>query len=258
MYKGLHCYADFHAHSIYSGHAMSSPSEMAEAAKRMGFNYLALTEHVYQYEIRTDIENQNCRPRLSNIYLTDPNWPFFLCGGWEFNNFVENPAIEYQGLKLLGWHSWFGPEPNKVRMQELLDDYALRAPKMDILVHPERIATLFKIAWQQVDFLDGICSLANEHNCAVEVNTNTLRYTSCIPDFSDCDRLLNILLDRLKEYPAVKITLGSDAHIVSDIGLNFDRGLELIDSHGLLDRVINIDQGACDEVYKWSLRGRNK
>jgi len=231
---------------------MSSPSEMAEAAKRKGFMYLALTEHAYQYELRTDIENQNSRPRLANIYLTEPDTPFYLCGGWEFNNFVYNPAVECQGLKLLGWHSWFGP--THVDYDELIADYKARAKVMDILVHPERIATLFKLAWQQIEFLEFICNLAQECKCAIEFNTSSLRYVSCIPDFEDCERLIDILLDSLEKTPDVPITIGSDAHVAKDIGLNFDRALEMLDEHKLLDRVVNIDEKRCDEFYQKSIK----
>lgn len=257
MYKGIHCYGDFHAHTTYSGHAMSSPSEMVDGAIRKGFNYLALTDHVYQYELKTDIENQNARPRLMNIYLSNPQWPFYLCGGWEFNNFVDNPAINYQGLKLLGWHSWFGPDPNEVQFDKLLADYTTKVEthKFDILVHPERVASLFKIAWQQIDFLESICDLAQKHGCMIEFNTSSIRYTSCIPELADCSRLLNILLDRLHNFPSIQITIGSDAHVASDIGLNFDLALEMLDSAQLLDRVVNIDEACCTELYQKSLRG---
>ncbi len=251
MYKSITVFADFHSHSTYSGHAMSSPSEMAEAAKQKRFTYLALTEHAYQYETKSDIENQNNRAKLADIYLTDESVPFYLCGGWEFNNFVYNPAIHHQGLKLLGWHSWFGPE--EVDYDDLIADYKGRATGMDILVHPERIATLFKPTWQQHDFLDFICDLAKEYRCAVEFNTSSLRYTTCIPDFSTCDQLIDVLLERLKAVPDVPITIGSDAHVAKDIGLNFDHALEILDNHKLLDRVVNIDRDWCAEFYQKSI-----
>ena len=37
---------DFHTHTIYSLHAMSSPQEMVEAAKKQGLSYIAITDHV--------------------------------------------------------------------------------------------------------------------------------------------------------------------------------------------------------------------
>ena len=40
-------YGDFHTHTTYSLHGMSSPSEMVDAAIEAGLDYIALTDHHY-------------------------------------------------------------------------------------------------------------------------------------------------------------------------------------------------------------------
>lgn len=246
-------YGDFHTHSIYSGHAMASPEEMALEARKMGLSYLAITDHVYEYTERQDIENQILRPSFMNMYLSYDG--LTVVGGRECNLFTNNIAMYHRGLNLVAWHSWFGPENFDV--DDVLKDHTRLAPFTHIMAHPERTAVLFNTKISR-RFLRGICNImkttaeSHNHRGYIEINTTSMTYCTDHEELVKLPRAQTYLCELLASdpYKDLYITLGSDAHCTNDICRDFGEYLQKLEGFGLLDCVVNIDPEKCAELAK--------
>lgn len=246
-------YADFHMHTLFSGHAMASPEEMVKAAKSLGLDYIALTDHVYEYTERHDIENQRVRAAFFTQYLATDE--IKVIGGREMNIFTDNRVRFSPGLNLCAWHSWFGPATFTVD-DALLSHEAL-ARNTHIMCHPERTAYLFEDK-DAMKFINGVLKIMSEtavkenRRGYIEVNTTSACdrfYTA--PVVKRMRELQQYMLDVLaKEYPDLYITVGSDAHCTKDIGYDFSKYLNLIDAYGLINRVVNLNTELCDELIE--------
>lgn len=253
--KVIKVYADFHSHTIYSGHAMSSSSEMAAKAASIGLEYLAITDHIYEYTAKTDIENQNFRARLTDTYLSDKPLRPTTCrsikvlGGGEFNLFTNNPAWKYQGLRLFGYHSWFGPESPTI--DEVLSEYERYCHldrKPHIFVHPERIAPIFNDENDGRYFIKNLVNLAESYGIFVEINTSSFVYLKNAEEIQEMNMYFEYLLDLLNRSKCL-ITLGSDSHAAVDICINFKNYLSVLNRRGMLSKVINLDKDMCELLY---------
>lgn len=243
-------YGDFHTHTIYSGHAISSPEEMVKAAKALGLEYIALTDHVYEYTERHDVENQRVRPEFMTQYLSDDE--IKVIGGREMNIFTDNIARTKPGLNLCAWHSWFGPE--RFSVEDALLSHEALARYTHIMCHPERTALHFDDDGA-MKFLTGLCDIMRAYAAAngrigyIEINT-TSTYKYYPKPIADRHEVLQRYLMGIlaKDFKDLKITMGSDAHCTKDITRNFSIYLSQLDAYNLLDRVVNINKDLCDEL----------
>lgn len=262
--KEINVFADFHTHTIYSGHGMATPEQMAESAAHLGLEFLAITDHIYEYTLKSDIENQNCRASLENLYLSGKfcsgttydgtTGSLMVIGGGEFNAYTNNPAYNHSGLKLFGYHSWFNPNDREqdITIDNMLNQYELYAykdNKPDIFVHLERIAPIFKDKAEGMYFIEQVVKLAAKYGIAIEANTSSLVYAKSEYKKNELVFYINWLFECLYKSRA-SITLGSDSHACVDICINFKQYLEWLDEAELLDKVINLDFDKCEAIYR--------
>lgn len=202
------CYLlDAHTHTIASGHAYSTISEMVEAAKEKKLSLLGITEHA---------------PKMPGT-----------CGYIYFMNLKVVPR-QYNQLKVL-----FGAEVNILDYQGNIDldeevtidlDYliaslhtpciesgnetentnaiigAMKHPKVSIIGHPDD--QRFPINHK------ALVEAAKEYHVLLEMNNSSLSPNSFRANAKENDL---IILDYCKQYH-VPVIAGSDAHINHDIG----------------------------------------
>lgn len=227
---------DTHTHTLASGHAYSTMSEMIQAAKDKGLKYLGITEHA-------------------------PSMPG-TCHLFYFENLKVVPR-EYDGLTLL-----LGAEANILDTEGTLDlndkvmgrldiiiaslhnpcykecgikgntdayIAAMKNPKVAIIGHPDdgRIPVDYEVLVKE----------AKKHHVALEVNNSSLT-----PDSFRLNGRENAMtyLSLCKEQE-VPIIYGSDAHVCNDVA-NFTFAKEVTDAVEFpKELIINYNQALIDE-----------
>lgn len=209
--------ADTHSHTLASGHAYSTITEMAEAAAARGLKALALTEHA---------------PKMPGT-----------CGLFYFQNLDVVPR-EMKGIRLL-----MGAEVNIMDPDGTVDLPEKTCRTLDIVVasihmpcygreHTEAENTKAYVEAMKKPYIniighpdDGrfpfdcetIVKTAKETGTLLELNNSSLRPQSS--RVGTRENMLN-LLDLCRQYE-VPVTTGSDAHINVDAG-NFKNVEEVI------------------------------
>lgn len=227
---------DTHTHTLVSGHAYSTMSEMIQSAKDKGLKYLGITEHA-------------------------PNMPG-TCHLFYFENLKVVPR-QYDGLTLL-----LGAEANILDTNGTLDLYdnllnrldiiiaslhnpcykecgrkgntdaylgAMKNPKVAIIGHPDdgRIPVDYEVLVRE----------AKKHHVALEVNNSSLSPNSFRPNARE-NVMEYLTLCKVQEVPVI---FGSDAHVCYDVA-NFTFAKEVADAVEFpMDLIINYNQSLIDE-----------
>ena len=204
--------ADTHSHTLASGHAYSTITEMAEAAAAKGLEVLALTEHA---------------PKMPGT-----------CGMFYFQNLDVVPRMQ-KGVRLL-----MGAEVNIMDPDGTIDlsedtcrdldivvasihppCYGLGHPYVHIIGHPDdgRFPMDYEV----------LVRTAKETGTLLELNNSSLR-----PQSSRKGTRENMLtmLELCRQYE-VPVTTGSDAHVNVDAG-NFVNVREVIEYCGFPEELI--------------------
>lgn len=198
---------DVHTHTIVSGHAFSTLTEMATEAQRKGLKIFGITEHGTEFP-------GSCKPiYFWNYHVVPRQWgDMRLLLGAELNIMDTNGRLDkdenyYQCLDITiaGIHRlcWKGgtPEENTHGMIA-----AIHNPQVDIISHPgDGTADLL---------FEPIVLAAKETGTLLEINNSSLK-----PCRGKCAKAIpnNLeILSLCKKYE-VPIILGSDAHIHFDI-----------------------------------------
>lgn len=217
--------ADLHTHTIASGHAYATLTEMARSAQEKGLSLLGITEHSSGIPgAPDDIYFKNLRVVPRELFGVR------LLLGAEIN------IIDYQGtldlpvrvirmldIRIAGIHSMcyrLGNVEENTRAVLAV----LRNPFIDIIAHPD----------------DGNCPLdyeavaaaAKEHHKILEINNNAMRMQGR-KNVADNIRTILRLCMRL-EWP---VLLGSDAHFTNDVG-NFDQVEPLLQEVGFPEQLV--------------------
>ena len=226
MTKEADCFMKFlvdtHSHTIASGHAYSTITEMAEAAAAKGLKALALTEHA---------------PEMPGT-----------CGLFYFQNLDVVPRMQ-KGIRLL-----MGAEVNIMDPDGTIDLPENTCRDLDIVVasvhppcyglgHTEKENTRAYVEAMKKPYIhiighpdDGRFPLdyeAKETGTLLELNNSSLR-----PQSSRKGTRENMItmLDLCRQYE-VPVTTGSDAHVNVDAG-NFTYIKEVIDYCGFPEELI--------------------
>lgn len=224
--------ADLHTHTVASGHAYSTVSELAATAAVRGLELIALTDH---------------GPAV-------PDGPH----PWYFGNLKVVPSI-LGGVRILK-----GVEANPMSTSENgidLPDELLRV--LDFVavgMHPltgfdERDATknteamLRVMANPYVDMIthpgndefpmdrDAIVDAALRYNVILELNAHSFDPTSCRHASADCERALALAA----RDAGVSVAVSSDAHYHLHVG-RFDGALAVAEELGFSEeRIVNAD-----------------
>ncbi len=208
---------DTHTHTIASGHAYSTISEMVQEAKNQNLELLAITEHA------------TAMPGT--------------CGEFYFHNFRVIRRVQ-QGVELL-----MGAELNIIDYNGTVDMDEYGLSNLDIAIASLHLPCIKAGTMEEntnaylgamknkavriighaddsrfpVDY-PRLVKAAKEHKVALEINNSSLN-----PKGFRMNSRENVLtlLELCKEYQ-VPVTLGSDAHVADDVG-NFCYIKELLD-----------------------------
>ena len=198
---------DTHTHTIASGHAYSTVTEMIETAKAKGLSLLAITEHA------PTMPGSCHRFYFDNIrVLKGRDFGIEVLFGVELNILdydghvdLENQLLKKLDLKIASLH---GPCFKIGTSKENTDAYinTMKNPYIDIIGHPDdgRIP---------VDY-PRLVEAAKKYGIALELNNTSLSPKSFRQNAFENDLTY---LKLCKEYE-VPITLGTDAHVCFDIG----------------------------------------
>lgn len=195
---------DVHTHTIASGHAYGTLTEMAKAASEKGLKLLGITEHTKGIPgTCKDIYFANMRVVPRQMFGIQ------LMLGAEINIIdydgtldLDKRYIDFLDIRIAGIHSLcyrFGTSRENTRAVV----NAIKNPDIDIISHPD----------------DGLCSFlyeevvsaAKEYHTLLEVNNNSLR----MPRKNVRENVITFL-SLCKEHD-VPVIISSDAHYMSDI-----------------------------------------
>lgn len=197
---------DLHTHTLASGHAFGTITEMAEAAAERGIEILGITEHSRGIPgTCEDIYFSNLRvvPReLKGIRLLFGSEINII--DYEGKLSMDEKLMKQLDIRIAGIHGQCYQFGSIEQNTEAVIG-AIRNPLVDVISHPD----------------DGFCPLdyerivkaAEEYHTLLEFNNNSLRMTSRKNVFEN-----QVTLLRLCKQKNQSILISSDAHFPTDIG----------------------------------------
>lgn len=222
---------DIHTHTIASGHAYSTLSEMIAEGQRKGLKILGITEH------GEAIPGTCNRIYFRNLHVIPRQWgDMRLMLGAELNILDTKGTLDMDedtwkrlDIRIAGIHRlcWSGGtvEENTAGMVA-----AVRSPWTHIISHPgDGTAELL---------FEPIVLAAKETHTLLEINSSTFRPSRHFPNA----RENNLEILRLCKRYDVPVILGSDAHFAPDIA-NYEHCYPLLAETDFPDGlIINYDE----------------
>lgn len=222
---------DVHTHSIMSGHAFSTLTEMITEAKNKGLKIFGVTEH-------TPALPGSCHPiYFRNLHVVPRQWgDMRVLLGAELNILDTNGTLDLEeeyypmlDIRIAGMHSlcWKG-ETKDENTAGMIN--AIRNRWTNIISHPgDGTAELH---------FEPIVIAAKEAHTLLEINNSSLKPArgktgKSIPN--------NLELLRLSKKYDVPVILGSDAHITFDIA-NYEYIKPLLNETDFPDELIINDK----------------
>ncbi len=217
--------ADLHVHTVASGHAYSTISEIAMEASRKGLRAFAVTDH------GPAMPGGPHRYHFGNLRVL----PREICGveilrGVELNIINENGDVdlppEYLNLLDLAWaglHSLcFDGSGEESYTRAVLN--ALENPYIDGIVHPGN-----------PDFplhAPDVVRQAKKYNKLLEINNSSFHVR--LGSLEPCRHFASLAAEH-----EVMVAVNSDSHFAADVG-RCEKALEVLDEAGLsVDYVVN-------------------
>ncbi len=196
---------DLHVHSDWDGGA-NSLEEIAEAAMKMGYQYVGIADHTKFLAIEHGLDEKQLERRNKeidkiNLKFKIKNLKFRVLKGCEANIMadgsidIKDEALAKLDFVIAGVHSQF--KMTKEKMTERIIK-AMRNPNVDIISHPTgRI--LKRRDEYEIDFVQ-ILRAAKETGAVLEINAHPARL-----DLKDAN------IRKAKE-AGVKMVINTDAH----------------------------------------------
>lgn len=197
---------DVHTHTIASGHAYATITEMARAAADKGLKILGITEHAKGIPGTCDnfyFVNLGILPREmfgievlfgSEINIID----------YEGHLSIEQKFIDCLDIRIAGIHRfcyrWGNTEQNTSAVLG-----AIKNPEIDIISHPDDDRS-------PLDY-DVLVPAAKKYNTLLEINNNSMKSKSRKNVFQNSCRILELC----KQHRC-PIIMGSDAHYINSVG----------------------------------------
>ena len=216
---------DVHTHTIASGHAYGTITEMARAAADKGLKLLGITEHAKGIPGTCDnfyFVNLGVLPRQmfgievmfgSEINIID----------YEGHLSMEQKFINCLDLRIAGIHRfcyrWGDIEQNTSAVIG-----AIKNPDIDIISHPDDSRT-------PLDY-ERVVHAAKEYHTLLEINNNALKSHTRQNVFENDCRILE-LCKKISQ----PVILGSDAHYMTDIA-DFELAEKAVKATGFPDELI--------------------
>lgn len=222
--------ADLHVHSIGSGHAYSTITEILQAAAGKGLELVGITDH---------------GPAMPDgphpFYFSNQRvWPGEMFGvtllkGVEANIIDDAGNLDLSefylrkmDIVLAGLHVAVYPVADEETYTRAILN-AILNPLVDIIVHPGN-------PYYPLDY-EKVVRLAAKCGVALEVNNSSLTDGSRSGSNSNCAQIAGLIAQS-----GALVAVGSDAHIACDVG-NFDHALELLLQAGVKEeQIINTSE----------------
>lgn len=262
---------DFHTHTVFSLHGMSSPSEIVDRASDIGLKYLAITDHHTPYGLITGSEPRYEDPifyaiknQEARMWEYKRSFPENIIGvnvipGYEYNLFVpeDRCVIKYPHLRIIGAHSWhfYGSETTVQEMEEEIHD-KLKTGRYSFLVHPERgIENLGKdltrvnpSEWEEDKniLMRGIPHICKELDIPIELNVSSLKNSN-----NHYKELIRIWLEVAMNLH-MHVIVNSDAHVKYDIAMCHEGFNFLFDMGFPASRIINFDDDLINHYLSYT------
>ncbi len=197
---------DFHLHTRYSDGAFGI-EEMAVAARELGYEYLAITDHSKSLRIASGLSEEQLKEQLEEIRkLQDKISGIKILSGIEVDILPEggldfsDEILEQLDLVIASIHSGFNQSRDKITGR-LIE--ACHNPEVDIIGHP-RGRLLGRRDAYQVDMSEVIEAAAETGTC-LEINASPSRL-----DLDD-------LLARQAASRGVRLAISTDAHHTGEL-----------------------------------------
>ena len=263
-------YGDFHTHTIYSLHGMSSPSEMVDAAIEAGLEYIALTDHhvVYGEDQNNRSDFINRKNQIARAYEInrsfmelDEKGIIKVIPGYEYNLFTSHDSSsfitdEIPHLRLLGYHTWYA-DLKYISIDNYIEeiDGMLSTKKYKIFVHPERdIDKLGEATGSSLEdgnnlryLMERICEICEKNRVVIEINNSSLSNPL------NSEEKKKKIIERMKclirkaQLFGVYFVVNSDAHVKYGVGRCYE-AFKLLYEMGVNKRqIINFDEDLIKE-----------
>ncbi len=226
--KELVCvYGDLHSHTTWSD-GIHSIEQMADSAKKLGHQYLAITDHSISEKQANGMADFEALTQVKKIHEFNESSDIKLLSGIEVD-ILKDGSLDYSDevldsfdIVVAAIHQTFNQDSNAI-MRRL--EKALSNPYVNILAHPTgrllgRPGILFSDRDGYIKSMEKLISLCRENNVALEVN--------CFPERLD----LSTDGIRLAAEKGVKISLGTDSHSCAHLS-NIKYGLALVEKAGI-------------------------
>lgn len=228
--------ADFHTHTVFSLHALSTIRENIESAARAGMKYMVTSDHYYNVGSEVEKKNETNRILYTAQRANTNRQGVVVIGSAECNLEQDMRPVFEQKLKdnvikyrPIGLHSWFLPRAERT-LDDIFSDfkYAHEHFNFNVFVHIEREI-------DQIDgkkyghamnseierFFDKMVQYAKDNDVFLEVNESSLVIDGC----GNRERL-TYWLTKARDN-GNRIVLGTDAHYCDEVG-QFNNVIELL------------------------------
>lgn len=192
---------DLHMHTTWSDGAFSL-EEMIEANRKLGYEYMAITDHSQYLKVANGLSPEKLREQIKEIKrLNDQYEDITILAGVEMDILpdgsldYEDDLMEELDIVIASIHSSFSQPKEKI-MERLKT--AIQNKHVDIIAHPTG-RKIGKRVGYEVD-MDMLIELAKETNTVLELNSNPNR--------------LDLNAENIKKVhdAGVKIVINTDAH----------------------------------------------
>ncbi len=252
---------DFHLHSNTSPDNKLEIDQIYIAAVKKGLKYICITNHHEFIEnlvtlgfTLEEIKIKKYLDDFSNLKLNPDTKIFFgtEIGYWkdkeeEIKKFINSVNFDYvlgsvhglPGVELSDSNSRFKIENKPELQKQIVEDYFVKLKKaiesklFDIIGHID----IFKKIMPEPDFItlkdkwNEIADLLIKHDLGFEINTSYTNYFGEQPDLAVYPSLDVIKL--FVEKGVKKITIGSDTHVIEQIGKQIEMVEELLRNLGV-------------------------
>ena len=197
---------DYHVHSDWSDGVVSI-EEMAGAAKKLGYEYIVISDHSQSLKIAGGLSPRELEMQIDKIHELNKKLKGFtiLCGAEvdiKNDGTLDFPDKLLKKLDIVTGAVHSGFKQDRVTLTKRITT-AMKNPYLNIVAHPTGRIIGLREAYE-ID-IEEVLKAAQDTNTALEINAH-------------CDRLdLNDIYVRRAKEMGVKLVIGSDAHNIDQL-----------------------------------------
>jgi len=234
--------ADLHVHTIASGHAYSTITEICNVASSRGLEMVGISDHGPAMPGGPHVYNFSNLVILPRVISGVRVLRSAECNVIDATGNIDLPdrVLEILDIVQVGMHPLCGYEPGGVEENTSTLLKVMGSGKVHVIVHP--CNPLYPLNYER------IVSAAVESGVLIEVNNASFLHVR-----KGSEKNARIILREVKRKGA-PIVVGSDAHDASLVGI-FDEALRIIDEFGIREELI-VNRNARTVIE--FLRGKGK